>query len=46
MFFAVPMSLGFFSADVRHNPRGWDHRSDHAPVMIELDLPYETGGSP
>jgi exodeoxyribonuclease-3 len=24
------------SAEVRRAPRGWDHTSDHAPVMIEL----------
>ncbi len=30
------------SASVRRNPRSWDHTSDHAPVMIELDLPYAT----
>jgi exodeoxyribonuclease-3 len=33
------------SASVRRNPRSWDHTSDHAPVMIELDLPYATGAS-
>src|ERR1700754_4342987 len=27
------------SASVRRKPRGWEHTSDHAPVMIELDLP-------
>ncbi|MFP3547244.1 exodeoxyribonuclease III [Rhizobium sp. SIMBA_035] len=26
------------SADVRGKPRGWEHTSDHAPVMIEPDL--------
>ncbi len=25
------------SADVRRTPRSWDHTSDHAPVMIEID---------
>jgi exodeoxyribonuclease III len=29
------------SASVRRNPRSWEHTSDHAPVMIELDF---TGG--
>jgi exodeoxyribonuclease-3 len=24
------------SADVRRSPRGWEHTSDHAPVMINL----------
>ncbi|MBB3310253.1 exodeoxyribonuclease-3 [Rhizobium sp. BK196] len=33
------------SASVRRNPRSWDHTSDHAPVMIELDLPYVSDGS-
>jgi exodeoxyribonuclease-3 len=27
------------SAGVRKNPRGWEHTSDHAPVMIEMKLP-------
>ncbi|TCL63255.1 exodeoxyribonuclease III [Rhizobium sp. BK251] len=27
------------SATVRRKPRSWAHTSDHAPVMIELDLP-------
>jgi exodeoxyribonuclease-3 len=27
------------TATVRRKPRGWEHTSDHAPVMIELDLP-------
>ncbi|SDG45063.1 exodeoxyribonuclease III [Bosea robiniae] len=27
------------SAEVRRAPRGWDHTSDHAPVMIELVSP-------
>ncbi len=27
------------SASVRRKPRGWEHTSDHAPVMIELDVP-------
>lgn len=31
------------SASVRRKPRGWEHTSDHAPVMIELDIP-EAGG--
>ncbi|MGR9128697.1 exodeoxyribonuclease III [Rhizobium leguminosarum] len=26
------------SATVRRKPRGWEHTSDHAPVMIELDV--------
>jgi exodeoxyribonuclease-3 len=26
------------SATVRKKPRGWEHTSDHAPVMIELDV--------
>lgn len=25
--------------DVRREPRGWEHTSDHAPVMVELDVP-------
>jgi exodeoxyribonuclease III len=28
-------------AKVRRRPRGWAHTSDHAPVMIELELPGE-----
>jgi exodeoxyribonuclease-3 len=27
------------SASVRRGPRSWEHTSDHAPVMIELDVP-------
>lgn len=27
------------SASVRRDPRSWDHTSDHAPVMIEMDEP-------
>ncbi|MFB2607579.1 exodeoxyribonuclease III, partial [Rhizobium phaseoli] len=27
------------SASVRRKPRGWEHTSDHAPVVIELDIP-------
>ncbi len=27
------------SASVRRRPRSWPHTSDHAPVMIELDVP-------
>ncbi|MBB3457467.1 exodeoxyribonuclease-3 [Rhizobium sp. BK313] len=27
------------SASVRTRPRSWDHTSDHAPVMIEIDAP-------
>ncbi|MBJ6135307.1 exodeoxyribonuclease III [Ochrobactrum sp. Q0168] len=27
------------SASVRRNPRSWPHTSDHAPVMIEIELP-------
>ncbi|TCL63274.1 hypothetical protein EV286_11788 [Rhizobium sp. BK251] len=30
-------------ATVRRKPRSWDHTSDHAPVMIELDLPRTEG---
>jgi exodeoxyribonuclease-3 len=26
------------SANVRRKPRSWEHTSDHAPVMIDLDL--------
>ncbi len=29
------------SASVRRRPRGWDHTSDHAPVMIEIEPPSE-----
>jgi exodeoxyribonuclease-3 len=32
------------SASVRRKPRSWEHTSDHAPVMIELDLPNERAG--
>jgi exodeoxyribonuclease-3 len=28
-------------ANVRRNPRGWDHTSDHAPVMIEITPPSD-----
>ncbi len=27
------------SASVRKKPRGWPHTSDHAPVVIEIDVP-------
>ena len=27
------------TATVRRGPRGWEHTSDHAPAMIELDVP-------
>ncbi|MEJ5023020.1 exodeoxyribonuclease III [Ochrobactrum vermis] len=27
------------SASVRRNPRSWAHTGDHAPVMIEIELP-------
>lgn len=27
------------TASVRKKPRSWDHTSDHAPVMINLDVP-------
>lgn len=33
------------AASVRKKPRGWDHTSDHAPVMIILDVP-RTGSAP
>ena len=29
------------SASVRRTPRSWEHTSDHAPVMIEIDLPAD-----
>lgn len=29
------------SASVRRTPRSWPHTSDHAPVMIELDVPQQ-----
>ena len=29
------------SASVRRRPRSWPHTSDHAPVMIELDVPQK-----
>ncbi|SFB59323.1 exodeoxyribonuclease-3 [Rhizobium sp. NFR07] len=29
------------TASVRRNPRSWPHTSDHAPVIIELDVPQE-----
>jgi len=28
------------SASVRRTPRGWPHSSDHAPVIIELEIPW------
>lgn len=28
-------------ANVRRSPRGWDHTSDHAPVMIEIEPPSD-----
>lgn len=31
------------SASVRRRPRGWEHTSDHAPLMVELDLPNAAG---
>lgn len=31
------------SASVRRAPRSWDHTSDHAPVMIEIDSPADAG---
>jgi exodeoxyribonuclease III len=31
------------SASVRRNPRSWPHTSDHAPVMIEIELPLGAG---
>jgi exodeoxyribonuclease-3 len=31
------------SADVRRKPRSWDHTSDHAPVMIEIDPTSRAG---
>ncbi|WP_354666072.1 endonuclease/exonuclease/phosphatase family protein [Rhizobium sp. S96] len=31
-------ALMLHSASVRREPRSWVHTSDHAPVMIELDL--------
>ncbi|UXS05602.1 exodeoxyribonuclease III [Agrobacterium tumefaciens] len=31
------------SASVRRNPRSWNHTSDHAPVMIEIDVPEDPG---
>lgn len=31
------LAKGLRSAEVRRAPRGWDHASDHAPVMIEID---------
>jgi len=30
------------SASVRRSPRSWEHTSDHAPVMIEIDPPVDT----
>lgn len=29
------------SASIRRDPRSWEHTSDHAPVMIELDPPHD-----
>ncbi len=29
------------AASVRRGPRGWDHTSDHAPVMIEIEPPSD-----
>ncbi|MGO4677831.1 exodeoxyribonuclease III [Bosea sp. 2YAB26] len=26
-------------AEIRRSPRGWEHTSDHAPVLIELEYP-------
>ncbi|MGO4407931.1 exodeoxyribonuclease III [Bosea sp. RAF48] len=31
-----PLAARLKSAEVRRAPRGWEHTSDHAPVMIEL----------
>ncbi|MCW5712386.1 exodeoxyribonuclease III (plasmid) [Shinella yambaruensis] len=31
------------SANVRRAPRSWEHTSDHAPVMIEIDPPADAG---
>jgi len=28
------------SASVRRTPRGWPHSSDHAPLIIELEIPW------
>ncbi|MDM9628141.1 exodeoxyribonuclease III [Rhizobium sp. S152] len=33
-------------AAVCRTPRGWEHTSDHAPVMIELDIPDRIVGEP
>lgn len=33
------------SAGVRRHLRSWDHTSDHAPVMIELDVPGDADES-
>jgi exodeoxyribonuclease-3 len=30
-------------ASVRRGPRSWEHTSDHAPVMIEIDPPADAG---
>ncbi len=30
------------AASVRRTPRSWDHTSDHAPVMIDIDPPSGT----
>ncbi|MBN9034110.1 MAG: exodeoxyribonuclease III, partial [Rhizobiales bacterium] len=29
------------AASVRRGPRGWEHTSDHAPVMIEIEPPSD-----
>ena len=31
------------SASVRRRPRSWEHTSDHAPVMVEIDPPADVG---
>lgn len=33
------------SASVRREPRSWAHASDHAPVMIEVDVPEDRSGA-
>ncbi|MFK0334391.1 exodeoxyribonuclease III [Rhizobium sp. NPDC090275] len=35
------MARGLKTASVRRGPRSWEHTSDHAPVMIEIDNPME-----
>jgi exodeoxyribonuclease-3 len=35
------VELWLRSASVRRRPRSWPHTSDHAPVMIELDVPQK-----